>query len=215
VALIFLSRGASWGHEVALLGIALAGACHPPGGNDPARGGPPPPPAASRLPSPALRTAVVPGSAAPAPWPPPALQGSTCSQLEALGARWASSLLAGGSAGAAITAADGSRSDWAAGQCLAGQRLERHVTVHPGACTFLEVAGLPPLERLAVEVVASPGAGVPTATYAVDRPEGPARFPEAGCLVVDPERPVVLRFTVTAVAGGGVVAMRVHSAPTR
>ncbi len=130
-----------------------------------------------------------------------------------MGARAASSLLAPSLPGTAFAALDDSPGDSAAGQCLAGQRLERLVTVAPGDCTFLEVAGLPPLERISVEVVASPGAGVPTATYAFDRPEGPARFPDAGCLVVDPQRPTALRFTVTAVAGGGVVAMHVHSAP--
>lgn len=213
--LILLSRPRPVRVDVTLLCLSLAGACHPPGGNDPGPGGSPP--------SPATRPDAAPGaSAAPAlvpaastPLPPPALLGTTCSLLERAGLGAAASLLGAGHERAELVAADGSRGGLAAGQCLAGQRLERLVTVDPVACTYLEVTALPPVERIEVEVEASLAAALPGAKWSVARPEGSTRLPPAGCFAARPERPVIVRLVATVVEGGGVVAVRVASAPAR
>ncbi len=157
--------------------------------------------------------ALVPAVATPLP--PPVLLGTTCSLLEGAGLGAAASLLGVGHGRAELVAADGSRNGLVAGQCLAGQRLERLVTVDPVACTYLEVTALPPVERIEVEVEATSAAALPGAKWTLARPEGSTRLPPAGCLAARRERSVVVRLAATVVEGGGVVAVRAASAPAR
>lgn len=143
------------------------------------------------------------------------LLGSTCSELEGAGRGAAATLIGPGGEGPALSAPDGTSSSVAAGQCLAGQRLERVVRVEPATCAYVELLGLPPIERIEVEVEASAAAALPGATWSVECSDGTTRLPPAGCLAAHRDRPVVVRLAATVAVGGGVVAMRVASAPAR
>ncbi|MBN2195472.1 MAG: hypothetical protein JW751_21820 [Polyangiaceae bacterium] len=188
--------------------VVTGGGCHPPGGNDPG----------SRVSPSTLARGVEPGrtsvsaaaiaSVAPEPYPEPSTDGSTCVTVEAVGMNAALEMLGASEPGSPFRDTTGRTAEVAAGQCLAGQRLEQLLPLPPNCCLSLRVAALAPIGEVEIVVEAHPGAPFETVRLVTAHPEGVVRLPTAGCLRNPGDRALVVRVAATVSDGGGVLALR-------